>query len=294
MRLIKSIEYCFEYVRLVLGKIRLYLFCRHRGLPQAAILKENLLRVNPCTGDPEKFRQDMLKFTKPTREFQVEPGGQEPEPITKISGQPWWPEGVERPKCKHGHYMNFVAQILLSDVPGLNLPEHTLLSFHYCDTCTCEGRMPWGWEDKENQGYEVSILYDTDKQKPDGRGLVAEQYGTSYKVTFREINEVPAYEDAGIEHKDLPKDYPCGKDDFDEDIYPGPKHVSKSKIGGWPSWAQYPTWPCDDKGNKYEFIAQFDWWLFEHSAWAAGGYAYLFITRDADLKLKGELVIQVT
>jgi hypothetical protein len=294
MRLLKSIEYCFEYVRLVLRKIQLYLWCRHRGLPQDAILKENLFRVNPHVGDPELFRQVMLKLSKPTRELQVQPGGQEPDPVTKISGQPWWPQGVERPKCKHGHYMNFVAQVLLSDVPGLNLPEHTLLSFHYCDTCTMEGRMPFGWEDRENHGYDVSIHLDIDKRKSDGRGLVATQYGTSYKTTFREFIEVPGYEDACVMHKDRPKDYPQGKDDFDENIYPGLKHVAKAKIGGWPSWVQYPTWPCDDGGKKYEFIAQFDWMLFENSAWAGGGHAYLFLIREADSTLKGELVIQTT
>jgi uncharacterized protein YwqG len=294
MRLFKSIEYCFEYLHLMLKKIRLFFWFQSRRLPQAAIIKENFFRVSPHTGDAEKFRQDMLKYAKPTRELQVQPGGQEPEPITKISGQPWWPEGIERPKCKHGHYMNFVAQVLLSDVPGLSLPDNTLLSFHYCDTCTMEGRMPFGWEDKQNRGYDISILQDIDKRKPDSRGFAAAQYGTSYKVTFREINEVPAYEDAGIVHKDIPKDYPQGKDDFDENIYPGLQHVARAKIGGWPNWVQYPTWPCDDNGKNYEFIAQYDWMLFDNSAWAGGGYAYLFIIRETDSKIKGELIIQTT
>jgi len=294
MRLFKSIEYCFEYIRIVLKNIRFFLWLRIKGVHQGTIFKKHLFRARPHIGDPEKFRQAMLKLAKPTRELQVQPGGQEPEPITKISGQPWWPEGIERPKCKHGHYMNFVAQILLSDVPGLGLPDNTLLSFHYCETCTMEGRMPFGWEDKENQGYDLSILQDIDKRKSDARGFVATQYGPSYKVAFRELNEVPAYEDADINSTDLPKDYPQGKDDFDENIYPGLKHVSKSKIGGWPNWAQYPVWPCDEDGKKYEFIAQLDYMLFEKAAWAGGGYAYLFIIRETDSKLKGELIIQTT
>jgi len=299
MRLFKSLAYYLDYCKLVFGKVRLYLWFRVRGLPQASVLKDSsLLKVRPRKNpmNAEQFQKRMLEYAKKTREFQVEENGVEPLPVTKIAGQPWWPEGAERPKCKHGHFMNFVAQILLSDVPLPDMPENALLSFHYCDQCTMDGQMSFGWFDKENKGYDLSFFCDADKTKTDMRGVLAPPMTKSYSISFRDIEEVPGglCEDAEIDFVNLPKDFPQGKDDFDEDIYPGLKHVAKSKIGGWPNWAQYPEWPVNEKGEKYKFFGQLDWLLFDGTPWCSGGYAYLFITGGNNIKYKAELVIQVT
>jgi uncharacterized protein YwqG len=80
---------------------------------------------------------------------------------------------------------------------------------------------------------------------------------------------------------------------LDEDIYPGLKHVSKSKIGGWPSWVQGPVWPLNN-GERYKFLGQLDWMLFDGTPWCSGGYAYLFVAKDDNDKLKAEMLIQVT
>jgi len=237
----------------------------------------------------------MLKHAKTTREFQTLEGGIEPLPVTKIAGQPWWPEDVPRPKCKDGHTMNFVAQILLSDVSLPDMPRNVLLSFHYCDECSMEGKMSWGWRDSQNRGYDLSIFYDVDQRKSDSLGLVASSLAKSYCISFRDLEEVPHdEEDAHINRFDLPKDYPQKKDDFDENIYPGLKHIAKSKIGGWPTWVQYPEWPRNDFNQKFLFLGQLDWVLFSGCAWSTGGYAYLFIAEDESAKLKAELLIQTT
>lgn len=299
MGLFRSLEYYLDYCRLVFKKVRLYLWFRARGLPQASILRESsLLKVRPRKNpmSAEEFRKKMLSCAKKTRELQVEAGADEPVQATKIAGQPWWPEGVERPKCKHGHFMNFVAQVLLSDVPLAGMPENSLLSFHYCNQCIMEGRMPFGWKDKENKGYDLSILCNIDIRKPDVGGLAAASLTKSYSVTFRDVAEVPGRlcEDANIETVNLPKDFPQGKDDLDEDIYPGLKHVPKSKIGGWPSWVQFPEWPVNKQEERYEFLGQLDCKLFDGAPWCLGGYAYLFITEDKNVKYRAELIIQVT
>jgi uncharacterized protein YwqG len=243
----------------------------------------------------EEFRNKMLGLAKPTREFKVSEGGEGPLPVTKIGGEPWWPQGVPRPECKDGHAMNFVAQILLSDVPLPDMPANALLSFHYCNECTENGRMSFGCFDEENRGYDLTILYDVHKAKADMKGLLAPSLTKSYDISFRDLEEVPGglCNDADIEWANLPKDFPQGKDDFDEDIYPGLKHVSNSKIGGWPNWVQHPEWPLNN-GEPYAFIGQLDWQLFEELPWCAGGYAYLFVAEDDDGRLKAELVIQVT
>jgi uncharacterized protein YwqG len=243
----------------------------------------------------EEFRSKMLGLARPTREFKVSEGGEGPLPVTKIGGEPWWPEGVSRPECKEGHAINFVIQILLSDVPLPDMPANALLSFHYCNECTENGRMSFGCFDEENRGYDVTVLYDIHEAKADMKGLLASSLTKSYDISFRDLEEVPGglCEDANIEWVNLPKDFPQGKDDFDEDIYPGLKHVSNSKIGGWPNWVQHPEWPLDN-GERYKFTGQLDWQLFEELPWCAGGYAYLFVAEDDDGRLKAELVIQVT
>lgn len=250
--------------------------------------------MNPMSA--EEFTHKMLKLAKPTREFKVSKGADQPLPITKIAGQPWWPEGLPRPKCKHGHSMNFVAQILLSDVPLPDMTANSLLSFHYCNECTLAGQMSFGCLDKQNNGYDLTILYDVDKTKADMKGLLAPSLTKSYNISFRDLEEVPGglCEDANIEHINLPKDYPQAKDDFDEDIFPGLKHISNSKIGGWPNWVQCPEWPINDAGEKFLFLGQLDWKLFDGTPWCGGGYAYLFITKEANAKLKAELLIQTT
>jgi len=290
------LRYFIEYCKLVFKAIKMQLWLKSKGIRVGPVVKKSIFRVKPRIGDPDKFRQTMLMYAKKTREFQVQEGAVEPLPVTKIAGQPWWPEGIHRPKCKYGHSMNFVAQIFLQDVPLSNMPENSLLSFHYCDQCTSDGRTSYGWIDKENRGYDLYIFHDIDKRKPDMRGLLAPSMTKSYNVSFRDVEEVPGglCEDANIEPVDEPRDFPQGRDDFDEDIYPGLKHVAKSKIGGWPTWVQFPEWPANQQGDKYKFLGQLDWRLFDGTPWCSGGYAYLFITVDNNTKCKAELVIQIT
>jgi uncharacterized protein YwqG len=296
MRPLKLLEYYFEYWKKVLKQIRFQIWLRSKGVHGGFPIKKSFFKIKPRIGDPDKFRQAMLRHAKKTREFQVLEGADEPLPVTKIAGKPWWPEGIQRPICRFGHKMNFIAQILLSDVPISNMPQNSLLSFHYCDQCTSDGKMSYGWYDKENRGYDLSIFDNIDNQATDTKGIVASSLTKSYSISFRDIEEVPGglCEDTDIDTVDQPKDFPQGKDDFDENIYLGLKHVSKSKIGGWPSWEQYPEWPVNEDGNKYEFLGQFDWRLFVGAPWSCGGYAYLFITQDKNGKYKAEMVIQVT
>jgi uncharacterized protein YwqG len=291
-------KYWIEYCKLALYKIRLYIWFRARGLPQASVLKKSgLLKVHPQKNpmSSEQFQETMLKLAKPTGEFQVSEGADGPLAVTKVAGAPWWPQGVPRPRCSHGHEMAFVAQILLSDVPLNDMPENALLSFHYCDRCSQDGGTSFGCFDTENRGYDLTILYDVDKAKVDMKGLTAPSITKSYSISFRDVEEVPGMlaEDAGIKHDNLPIDFPQGHGDLEEDIYPGLKHISNSKIGGWPSWVQYPEWPSNS-GKRYKFLGQLDWKLFDGAPWCTGGYAYLFITEDENGKLKCEMSIQVT
>jgi len=130
--------------------------------------------------------------------------------------------------------MNFVCQILLSDVFMPDMRANALLSFRYCNECTMCGRMSFGCFDKHNSGYDLTIFCDIDKAQADMKGSLVPSLTKPYGVSFRDVEEVPGglCEDADIDHVNLPHDFPQGKDDFDVDIYPGLKHVSNFKIGG--------------------------------------------------------------
>jgi hypothetical protein len=243
---------------------------------------------------PDEFRSTMLKKQRLTRELIVTLGDSGSVPVTKLSGIPWWPHGTQRPKCNKGHLMSFVAQILLSDIPILSEYGQMLLSFHYCQECAWLGNMAWGWTMPEVSGYDLSILR-IDSTKSDDRGEVAEQMVKPYSVSFHNVYEVPSIEDVGMGYDKCPNDYPQGKDDFDENIYPGLVHVMRSKIGGWPSWQQDPEWPpfaIDDE--QIHFVGQLDCALCDEATWAGGGYAYLFVREHLGKLTKAELLIQTT
>jgi hypothetical protein len=124
---------------------------------------------------PDEFRQQLCKPKRLTRELIVERGDPGCEPITKISGVPWWPAGLARPICGVGHLMSFMAQIRLSDVPGFESEDDILISFHYCQQCAYDGKMLWGWDCCSNRsGHAVSVISEIGSKKSDQLGAVAE------------------------------------------------------------------------------------------------------------------------
>jgi len=256
-------------------------------------------RATPPGLDPatiDKWVQEIRKFERPCRELILEAGDPGPHPITKIGGEPWWPVGEARPHCQdQGHPMVFMAQFLLSDIPGMEQRTNQLLSFHYCQECMYEGNMSWGWDDEENRGYEVKVFDNISDLKHDKKGILAEPALDSYKVKFADKQEIPEMDDWTHElDKHCPDDYPQGEDDFDEHVYPGLIHVARSKLGGWPTWVQHPLWPSCSEKQRMEFAGQIDWILGENTSWGGGGYAYLFVCPQSCKITKGELVILTT
>jgi len=192
--------------------------------------------------------------------------------------------------------MSFVAQVRLADVPALRRFTNVLASFHYCVKCSYEGRMSHGWDDERGNkgGYDVAFL-DTSRENPDRCGIVAESIVAPHTVvSFRDVVEIPKWEDLDLDIFDLPRDYPQGDDDFDEKIYPGLVHVARTKVGGWPTWVQSPAWPPNRAGTEVELICQLDWWLCEDAPWCNGGYAYVFAKVLPGEQLVGELAILTT
>jgi hypothetical protein len=190
--------------------------------------------------------------------------------------------------------MSFVAQVRLADVPALRSFPGLLASFHYCQECAYEGRMAWGWDDKlgNKGGYDVVFL-DTAKESADQRGIVAASMVEPHTVVaYRDAAEVPQPDD--LEIWDPPEDYPQNRDDFDEHIFPGLVHVARSKLGGWPTWVQSPSWPPAPNGATVELICQLDWWLCQNAPWCSGGYAYVFAKILPGDQLEGELALLTT
>jgi uncharacterized protein YwqG len=141
--------------------------------------------------------------------------------------------------------MSFIAQVLLADVPALENYSDRILSFHYCDECSKEGKMSFGWGSPDPEGYNVTIHEATAETQIDGLGLLAESIVDAHSVSFRNVEEMPGYADTCVLFTKRPEGYPAGKSDLDEEIYPGLIHVSRSKLGGWPRWVQGADWPRD-------------------------------------------------
>ena len=191
-----------------------------------------------------------------------------------------------------------MAQFLLADVPGLESHHDSLVSFHYCEQCSYDGNMSFGWNCTlgNTDGYNVSIIEQISDKQPDGLGAIAEVVIDPQLVTFRDVTDVPGYEDTvnSFNLSTTPEDYPQGSDDFDEDIYPGIIHVATRKVGGWPTWVQYPEPPELFGHERRYFIGQLDWRLCDRASWGGGGYAYLFLISSDEHTSRGELAIQTT
>jgi uncharacterized protein YwqG len=244
---------------------------------------------------PDEFRERLLEYQRPAREMILTSGDPGCKPISKISGVPWWPSDLGRPVCGRGHRMSFMAQFRLSDVPSFEQQQDILVSFHYCQECAYEGMMSFGWNCPFNKpGYEISIITGISSRRPDLLGTVAEVVIDPQTVRFREVIEAPGYEDTLLLLPDVPEDYPQGRSDLDESIYPDVIHVANRKLGGWPTWVQYPDPPKVADQERLTFLAQLDWLLCDRATWGGGGYAYLFLIGTCDEVLRGELAIQTT
>jgi len=245
----------------------------------------------------KEFIEQLWKFQRTTRELLVVSGDPGCKAITKVSGIPWWPLDIPRPVCSQGHSMSFIAQFLLSDVPGFQAENDSLVSFHYCQQCSDDGDASWGCNCPLNKnGYNITIFNDVLHRKSDNLGIIAKEVIKPYSVTFRNKLEVPGFEDTTriIGLPNLPEDYPQGNDDFDENIFPNLVHVSKSKLGGWPTWVQTSEPPKTQSHEQLYFLGQLDWMLCDNATWCLGGSAYLFLFGSETSIFRCDMVIQTT
>ena len=142
-------------------------------------------------------------------------------------------------------------------------------------------------------GYEVRVFQKV-TAPTDDCGIVEASPIPPLSVALERKIEVPDTFDLPEDVVALaPIEYPYLRDDFDENVAPGLRHVRRSKAGGWPTWVQSNDWPICANGSPATFVGQIDWAVGEEASWCSGGYAYLF----ADLTMAipvGELLIQTT
>ena len=251
--------------------------------------------------DKKTFIAECLSRATETRKARYSPTSDQLVAGTKIGGQPWWPTGTPRPRCDADHFMNFIAQFQLCEVPGFSPEDRDLLSFHYCMSCAYEGNMPWGWPYDRDRGYDLRFL-ETGESEHDGLGLVAPDLIGPQALEFEDILEVPQLDD-GPDSLVLkaPKDFfdyqPPDYDEYSplpsDQIYPDLKHVSSTKLGGHPTWEQNPDWPHASSGSRLNFVTQLDLLLCSELAWATG-IALIFAEANRSTKRESELVIQTS
>jgi uncharacterized protein YwqG len=228
--------------------------------------------------------------------------------------------------------MGFIAQVLLSDVPGLDGDTGKILSFHYCHQCMYDGKMSFGWdaegdaESEEPKGYDVCV-FDIAGRQADGSGLADEDVIGPHSVRFEDYDELIVYTESDLQTDqslrtrieaalsqgvitEIPSDQTNGfrsydtapapsKSDGGADwvywTYPEEFHDGdQTKIGGWPNWDQDESWPTLLSKDSPIFVAQIDFGLGSSTAWGGGGKAYLFVSPPKSSPRVGVFVIQNT
>ena len=205
--------------------------------------------------------------------------------------------------------MSFIAQVRLSEVPELGPNDPGLLSFHYCQECSYEGRMAWGWSNAggpaEDIGrYDVTIFTNWQSTEPDGLGVVAEDVLGARIVRLSDRLETPSMDDARdmselsglIDHAEEDDILFMLQDpyEFDIDQFPDLVHMPVSKLGGWPSWVQYPEVPRDDPNEPLVFVAQLSPMTDDDRETWCCGQLFLFVHPAAYQDRRAKMLIQVT
>jgi uncharacterized protein YwqG len=217
----------------------------------------------------------LVKFNRPYARMDFSPNDPGQVAITKLYGAPWWPKNTARPTCIDGHKMSFIGQFRLDEVPGREQPP-SLLSFHFCEQCMYDGKLPFGWKDKGHQlRYNVSIFSDLDASV-DALGIVADSSDAPLTPVLEKGVETLNIEDIWEKFPETRE--PGGIPDLD--TIP---HENQSKLGGWPSWLQNPNRPTDKNGNEMQFVGQ----IILHD-----GYCYLFASKFAKGAQEAEMILQ--
>ncbi len=240
---------------------------------------------------------EVRKFEKPTHRMLLQEAEDACEPISSIGGAPWWPKGTERPKCKSNHFMSFVSQLSLRDLPDAPKDISGLCSFHYCIECQYEGNMAFGWNYEGNRNYDIRIFQNLEAET-DELGIMSEPTVPPRTVGLERIMEIPDINDLPL---GVSRAVP---DEFFEFESPEPhsfipsdivwhnlKHVHGSKIGGHPTWVQDPAWPASPDGSRMTFLAQLDGLIGEAASWP-GGTVFLFFHKDTDGDYSAEMGLQ--
>lgn len=251
--------------------------------------------------DGPDWIEEISKFEKPTNKMVLQEMEHPCQPISCVGGAPWWPKGIERPRCEKGHFMSFISQIDLSDLPDPDEPISGLCSFHYCIECQHKGNMSFGWSDKQNKGYDVRVFQDLNVDT-DGLGILSDPVIPPRTVEFEKIEEVPNLSDLPVDVAEMVPDkfFKFTPPDIDnykfipsDWVWHNLKHVHGSKIGGHPTWIQNPEWPSMVSGKRMIFLAQLDGLIGDDAAWA-NGTAYLFIHKRIKGTYVGEMGLQHT
>ncbi len=268
-----------------------------------------------------RYLAEMIATCKLAKKLELSEGDPGQVAVTKIGGVPLWPRGIERPKCSVGHPMSFFFQVLLSDVPDFG-EDDTLFTFHYCLTCMREGASHYGVHDLEFQlknrpvghlGYGVQLFDSPGRLEPDAPDAPSGQVIPAQTVAFERRDEVMSsadyYGDGVYRGPEFPlriptveeywqrrstqAEYPVDEGEFRDLDLPDFSNEACSKLGGWPSWYNYPDWLVCPHGNQFTFVGQLDFEALEDGPWGGGGRGFFWVCPPTCPDRVGEMVCQI-
>ncbi len=241
-----------------------------REIPEKArIEKEEFVKINTRTTHPiEIISQEGIDIL-----------------CSKLWWKPFWPQGVEVPRCNAWHHHSFIAQIISDDIP--NFPKSKIIYFHYCEACSRNGNMSWWQIDEIKDRYAITIVNKYDKfscqksERMEGAEVMKE-----WKIIFSSRVETVSLEEAEVISKspNIPDITRLMLDDLDEEdkIY----NYWESKLWGYPSWLQ----GYENPWNNFRFAFQLSGEICPDTSWCNGN-VYIFVDFNKNV---WELVLQTT
>jgi len=186
-------------------------------------------------------------------------------PVSKIGGiHPFRFKGFEWPKCKKGHFMSFICQILVNDLhPEMQeklAKDSWMIQSYFCMVCGGDNQSSFYVNAEESP--DLDACYEDpkiragelkSKNKSDAEYLEPECFPTKIiKCWTDRVDNFPSQielledesllEKTGIDYEEF--------SEFYEENYDTYLNDTRTRLGGWVNWPQAPEYPGSEGDSE--------------------------------------------